>query len=99
MKTNNTCHGCGAEIKWIRTATGRTMPVDAEPVWIRPDKGGVSFVAKDGSIIFGMEVGDAWEDCGTGEKAIEAYISHFATCPCGAKYRHRKPRTRAPGYR
>ena len=46
------CHGCGAEVIWIRTkAEHRKMPVDAEPVWILTG-GRDSFVKKDGNIIF-----------------------------------------------
>lgn len=28
----STCRGCGAEITWTRTMTGRRMPIDPEPV-------------------------------------------------------------------
>ena len=28
------CKGCGAEIDWIRTRTGKNMPVDPEPVFV-----------------------------------------------------------------
>lgn len=92
------CHGCGAEVIWIRTtANRRKMPIDAEPVWILPG-GRDSFVKKDGNIIFGRKIGDAWDD-DPDANVIQAYESHFATCPVGGQFRNRQPRTRAPGYR
>ena len=95
----NRCSGCGAEILWIRTAgTGKKMPVNAEPVWVLPMSGGNTFVRGDGSIVIGRRIGDAWDD-DPDANVIEAYESHFATCPMGGQFRNRKPRTRAPGYR
>ena len=94
----NQCRGCGAEVIWIRTAANRRrMPVDAEPVWIRKAAGGNTFVTTEGEIIFGEKVGDAYDDPET--ELIEAYESHFATCPVGGQFRNRQPRNRAPGYR
>jgi hypothetical protein len=26
-----TCRSCGAEIRWVRSARGKNMPIDAEP--------------------------------------------------------------------
>jgi hypothetical protein len=93
------CLGCGAEVIWVKTITGRKkMPLDAEPVWVLPMSGGDTFVREDGSIIFGRKIGDAWDD-DPDVNAIEAHESHFATCPVGGQFRNRKPRTRAPGYR
>lgn len=95
----NQCRGCGAEVIWIRTAaTGRKMPVDAESVWVLQGTGGNTFVRKDGSIVIGTKVGDAWDD-DPDANVIECYESHFATCPVGGQFRNRQPRTRAPGYR
>ena len=95
----NQCRGCGAEVIWIRTKTyRRKMPCDAEPVWILPCPGGNSFVQEDGTIIMGRKIGDAWDD-DPDANVIEAYESHFATCPVGGQFRNRAQRTRAPGYR
>ena len=92
------CRGCGAEVVWIRTTdTGRKMPVDAEPVWILQG-GRDSFVTKDVGIVFGRKIGDAWDD-DPDANVIQAYESHFATCPVGGQFRNRAARTRAPGYR
>ena len=92
------CRACGAEVLWIRMQmTRRKMPVDAEPVWIRPAPGGDSFVKADGTIVIGEKAGDALDDPDV--RLEEAYESHFATCPDGARFRNRKPRTRPSGYR
>ena len=93
------CRGCGAEVLWIRTAANRRKtPVDAEPVSILQGTGGDTFLQKDGNVVFGRKIGDAWDD-DPDANVIEAYESHFATCPVGGQFRNRQPRTRAPGYR
>lgn len=92
------CRGCGEEIIWMQTAAGNRMPVDAEPVWIRTEPGGNTFVKKDGTIAFGRKIGDAYE-AAEGETLLEVWESHFATCPVGGQFKNRKPRTRAPGFR
>ena len=28
------CKGCGRQIDWIRTAAGKSMPIDPEPVFV-----------------------------------------------------------------
>lgn len=99
MKKSSICRGCGAEVIWIRTVSGSRMPVDAEPVWVKIEAGGYTFVKQDGSIVFGRKVGDAYEEEDPDTNMIEAHESHFATCPVGGQFRNRKPRTRAPGYR
>ena len=93
------CRGCGAEVLWIRTAANRRKtPVDAEPVSILQGAGGDTFLQKDGNVVFGRKIGDAWDD-DPDANVIEAYESHFSTCPVGGQFRNRQPRTRAPGYR
>lgn len=93
------CRECKAEVEWIRVkGTRRKMPVDAEPVWVLPDSGGDTFIRKDGSIVIGRKIGDAWDD-DPDANVIECYESHFATCPVGGQFRNRQARTRAPGYR
>ena len=95
----NQCRGCGAEILWIRTqATRRKMPVDAEPVWVLLCSGGNTFMQKDGTVVTGRKIGDAWDD-NPDANVIQCFESHFATCPVGGQFRNRQPRTRAQGYR
>ena len=92
------CRACGAEVIWIRTNSGRKAPADAEPVWILLGGGGNTFLRKDGTVVIGRKIGDAWDD-DPDANVIECYESHFATCPEGGQFRNRKPRTRGPGYR
>ena len=93
---NSRCSGCGAEVIWIRTAAGKKMPVDADPVWVIQAPGGKTYMLLDGRCVFGKKVGDAWDD-DPDANVIEAHESHFATCPVGGQFRNRKPRTRPHG--
>jgi hypothetical protein len=87
----NQCQGCGAEVIWTRTkSTGQKIPLDAEPVWIRLDRGGHIYLQKDGTVLRGYEAGDADDD--PDSNLIEAHRSHFATCPVGANFRKRRNR-------
>lgn len=91
------CRGCGAEILIIKTGTcyGR-MIVDAEPVWIKQETGGKSFITADGRILFGRQAGDADDDPDT--NFIEAYIPHKGHCPNNGK-KPRNRQRRPSGYR
>ncbi len=66
------------------------MPVDSEPVWVKQEPGGNTFVRMDGSVMIGTKVGDAYDETA---EVTECYESHFATCPAGGCFRTRKPRT------
>lgn len=76
----STCRSCGAEIRWVRSATtGKPMPLDPEKV-----KGGnVEVIVKLGETEETAKI--LWRD-----PERVAYVSHFATCPNAAK--HRKPK-------
>ena len=94
------CQGCGAEVIWVKTITNRRkMPIDAEPVWVKLESGGNTFILEDGRCVIGRKIGDAYDDEDPDANLIEAHESHFATCPVGGQFRKRQPRTRAPGYR
>ena len=94
------CRGCNREVIWVKTVTNRRkMPIDAEPVWVKPEAGGNTFILEDGRIVIGRKIGDAYDDKDPDANLIEAHESHFATCPVGGQFRNRRPRTRAPGYR
>ena len=84
------CRACGAEILFIKTQKGKTMPVDAKSKWISTDPEGIPFVLADGSVVKAKEV-----QCADYNEAAKAgyqigYVSHFATCPQAASFR--KPR-------
>ena len=75
------CRGCGAEIIWIRTPTGKAMPCDAQPVAFRPSgTGGEMVVTPDGRVVRA----DVVKGVGSGSLG---YISHFATCPAADHFR------------
>lgn len=96
----NKCRGCGEEVIWMKTPAGKKMPVDPEPVWIEiGGRGQKPFIRKDGSFVFGRKVGDAYENEDPDSNLVEAYESHFATCPVGGEFRNRQPRTRPKGLR
>lgn len=99
MRDTNICRGCGAPVIWVRTSAGKKMPIDAEPVWVKMETGGDTFIRADGSFVFGRKVGDAYEDDDPDSNLIEAHESHFATCPQAGQFRNRQPRRRAPGFR
>ncbi len=70
------CRSCGAEILWIKMASGKAMPVDPDqvPYWER--RGGQGkIITPNGEVISCDLEGDIQEATGIG------YISHFSTCP------------------
>lgn len=69
------CRGCGKEIAFLKTAAGKSMPVNPDAVYFIPAGGPNTYVRPDGSVARGRAPGA--EDL---EKEI-GYISHFATCP------------------
>jgi len=70
------CRGCGAEIIWIKTSAGKSMPCDPEPVpyWQKPKAPG-KIVTPNGEILSCEFEGNLSNATGLG------YISHFSTCP------------------
>lgn len=77
------CRGCGAEIAFIKTVKGKTMPVDPEARFYIPEEDGQDvYVTADGRIARGREVDETHE----GDIAL-GYISHWATCPESDRFR------------
>ena len=77
------CKTCGAEIKWIRTFSGKAMPVDACPILFTEGGNGI-FVTDGGAVIHGTR-------CVKGQANMRVgYISHFATCPDANMYRKKQ---------
>lgn len=70
-----TCRKCGARIMWIRTKSGKNMPVDPQLIdYVVPkDRTG-----KERIVTPGGEVLAAEKTVGQGDGF--GYISHFATC-------------------
>ena len=78
------CKSCGAEIKWIKTFSGKSMPVDAEKMYFYAGDGKELFVTENGAVIHGRRV-DLYDGA-----ARVGYISHFATCPNADQRRRRE---------
>lgn len=76
------CRGCGAEILWIQTPGGKSMPCDPEQVtyWEKSDAAG-KIVTPNGQVISCVFGGDPAKAIGIG------YVSHFSTCPDAGKFR------------
>lgn len=76
------CKSCGAEILWIRTRSGRLMPVNRKRCFfIENRSGNETFVTEGGDVVRGAR---------TAQKTLPAmvgYTSHFATCPNAAAHR------------
>lgn len=83
-----TCGSCDAEIVWVHTTTGRTMPIDAVPV----EDGNVVLTGRmtksgSGSGVIRPEVRVDTQytlDFGLGETR---YVAHFTTCPQADEWR------------
>ena len=81
----NICKKCGAPIVWIKTASGKAMPCDAEPVAYREAKGGsAKIVTPNGEVMSAEPDNDPQKNTGMG------YVSHFATCPFADSFRRRQ---------
>ena len=86
------CKYCGADICFIKTVAGKSMPVDPEPVRFLPEDDYEKFVMMDGSVQRGVAVE---EDSGKIEtdnlKPLHiGYRSHFSTCPYAVEARQHK---------
>lgn len=75
------CRSCDAEVRWVKTAAGKWMPLDVEP-------------SADGNVQLCMVGGEEVATVlGAGDRAaaqleqIPLYVSHFATCPFAAQHR------------
>lgn len=79
---NAPCRTCKAKIRWVRTPTGRLMPLDP---W--PTDGGNVLLEENlfgdtlGRVLAGTDLADAR----TGGARL--YMPHHATCPQGAQWR------------
>lgn len=78
------CKSCGAKIRWIKTASGKSMPVnDEEVMYWQSSKGKATIVTPNGEVVKANLEGILNTATGIG------YISHFATCPNADKHRRR----------
>lgn len=80
------CKGCGAEIDWIKTVNGTSMPVD--PGYIYIDLSGpktTTIVTDEGRVVSGSLIDG--ESLFPVEKKAKGRESHFATCPKAGWFR------------
>ena len=82
MMNRGRCRGCGADIVWIRTLGGKSMPCDAKVVtyWAK-DKAEGKVVTPNGEVISCEFSGDLEKATGVG------YLSHFSTCPTASQFK------------
>ena len=79
------CKGCGAEIVWIKTAGGKSIPCDPEQrVYWAKTGGKDKIVTLNGEVCSADLSGEPNKASGVG------YISHFATCPMAGSFRRQK---------
>ena len=72
------CKSCGAEITWIKTTSGKSMPCDAQAVTYWIDKNGAKkdrIVTPNGEVVACDLDGLVHTAVGIG------YIPHWSTCP------------------
>lgn len=74
--TTTKCKSCGAPIRWAKTPSGSSVPLDAEPV----ASGNVA-LRSDGIAIY-LKAGEP-------RPAGATFVSHFATCPDAKQHRKR----------
>lgn len=78
------CKSCGAEIIWIKMASGKNMPVDAKPISyqiaVPGATGARTLVTPNGRVV------SCFFDPGSD---LKGYTSHFATCPNANQHRKR----------
>lgn len=49
------CKSCGAEIDWLRTAEGKYIPVDPEPVLVIEGEGNERFYSEEEGVLTGRQ--------------------------------------------
>ena len=76
------CKGCGADIKFIKTKSGKFIPADPDPV--RITKLGASkyiYVLDDGTLVRGFNDPEGW---------TFGYVPHWSTCPAASEFKRKK---------
>lgn len=76
------CRGCGANIVFIKSVAGKTIPCNAEEIaYVQKADGDLKIVTPNGEVLSGSVPDDPQKATGIG------YISHFATCPAADSFR------------
>ena len=81
------CKSCGAEIVWIKTAAGRSMPCDAKIVLFDGSKDGKEvFITLGGNMVRGAYP----QENNLVADPRKGYIPHWATCPSAKQHKKEK---------
>ena len=80
------CRWCRADIAFIKTTAGKSMPVDPLPISFVPAGGPNTYVMIDGTVKRGRE--PKWDE----DQVVPmiGFRSHFATCPAADHFSERK---------
>lgn len=85
------CKGCLQEIDWIRTAAGKSMPIDPEPVFVIEGEGKDLFYTEEGEQLRGRAARP--DEVITKEAKLETplgFVPHWKTCKNAADFRRRR---------
>lgn len=80
-----TCRACGAMIDWVRTPSGKYMPIDPDPVFVIEGEGQDRFVTDEGQVIRG-------QPARLEERKLDtpvAFVPHWKTCKGAGRFRRR----------
>lgn len=75
--TAGTCRSCGAPVRWVKTNTGRPMPLDPEPV-------------PTGNVVMCLGLAHVLRE--DRDPQVERFNAHFVTCPHAAQHRKPRTR-------
>lgn len=79
------CKGCGAEIIWIKTQTGKKMPCNPDMVMYWEKKNGKGkIITPNGEVLSCVFEGETEKATGYG------YTTHWNTCPEAKRFRKKK---------
>lgn len=81
MSTAAACRECEAPVIWVRTRTGKSMPLDADP----DERGDFYVVEGDDGKLEGHHV--RTYPGGSLPASEDRYTSHFATCTAPERFR------------
>ena len=79
------CKGCGQEIIWIKTKSGKSIPCDPEMIYYKAKKTGhLRVVTPTGEVVSAVPSDSILTATDYG------YVSHFATCPQADRFRRKR---------
>ncbi|MCD8050059.1 MAG: hypothetical protein LUE89_00060 [Clostridiales bacterium] len=79
------CKSCGMSIAWVKTRSGKWMPVETVKVPVLPGKGKETFITDDGDII----TGERYREFKKNPDTVAGNVPHWANCPGADRHRRR----------